>query len=212
MSPMPWKHHRPKPVIGIIGGIGAGKSAIARLFAQEGCAVIDSDQLAHQVLQDPAVKSELTTWLGPAILDAQGQVSRKAIAAQVFTNPENLTRLNALIHPRVGTLRDNLMKNYLTDRGVKAIIWDSPLLLEAGLAQDCDAIVFVDTPAKIRTDRVAQTRGWTPEELAKREKSQIALDKKAAIADYYVDNSGDQVTSLHQVQRVLSLLFSKCPA
>jgi dephospho-CoA kinase len=95
----------------------------------------------------------------------------------------------------------------MQDPGVKAVVWDTPLLLETGLDRECDVVVFVNVPREIRLERIKRNRGWTAEEVARREKSQIGLDKKAAIADYCINNSGDEVASLHQVQRVLSNLF-----
>ena len=205
---MQWKHGRAKPVIGIIGGIGSGKSAVAGLFSREGCAVIDSDALAHDVIQSPEVKAELRQWLGVGILDEQGRVNRKAVGKLVFADPKKLERLNGLIHPRIGRLRDGLMVRYMADAAVKAVVWDTPLLRETGLDRECDVVIFVKATEENRRERVAKTRGWSAEELKKREKSQIGLDKKAEIADYCIDNNGDEVASLLQVQQVLSHLFS----
>ena len=203
---MAWKHGS-KPVIGLLGGIGSGKSTIARLFAREGCAVIDADALSHEILQTPEVRAELRAWLGERIFDAAGQVSRKALGAQVFQHPDKLQRLNGMIHPRVGKRRDELMAGFLNDPHIKAIVWDTPLLVETGLDRECDVLVFINVPQALRQQRLIQTRGWAPEELERREKFQFALDKKAALADYDVDNSGDEVASLRQVQRVLSHLL-----
>jgi dephospho-CoA kinase len=203
-----WKHGRNKPVIGVMGGIGSGKSAVARMFAREGCAVIDADKLAHEVIELPEVKEELKKWLGEGVFDAKGRVDRKAVAAAVFGDEEKVKRLNGMIHPRIGELRAGQMEKYLRDRGVKAIVWDTPLLVETGLDRECDIVVMVEAPEPIRLKRVGKSRGWGVEELRKREKSQIGLDKKAAVADYCIDNSGDEAASLLQVQRVLSHLFS----
>jgi len=204
---MTWKHGRTKPVIGIIGGIGAGKSTLARLFEQEGCRVIDSDTLAHDVLREETIKNSLRAWLGPTIFAADGSVDRKTLGRRVFADEATRQKLNALIHPRVAERRDLLMKDYGSDPKVRAVIWDSPLLVETGLHRECDAVVFVDTPRELRELRVQKTRGWSKDELAAREKSQFPLDKKAEIADYYIDNSGDEVASLDQVRRVLSQLL-----
>jgi dephospho-CoA kinase len=201
---MPWKHG-PIPVIGLIGGIGSGKSAIARLFAREGCAVIDSDADAHVVLQSEPVKRELRAWLGDSIFTKEGAVDRKALGRLVFGDESKRLRLNALIHPLVAKRREALMVQYLAESH-PAIIWDTPLLVEVGLDRECDRLVFVNVPPEIRLERVQKTRGWTAQELALREKSQIPLDKKALIADYYIDNSGDEVASYDQVRRVLSQL------
>jgi dephospho-CoA kinase len=205
----PWKHSRSKPVIGLVGGIGSGKSTIARLFASEGCAVIDSDALAHEALQTPEVRAQLRDWLGEAAFHPDGGVNRRAVGGLVFNNPEKIARLNQLIHPRVATMRDALMRTYLADGAVRAIVWDSPLLVETGLHEGCDAVVFIDVSREMRLQRLQEKRGWTAEELERREKLQIPLDKKAQVADYCVDNSGDEASGLRQIQRVLSQLSAK---
>jgi dephospho-CoA kinase len=203
-----WKHGRNKPVIGVIGGIGSGKSAVGRMFAREGCVVIDSDKLAHEVIEMPVVREELRGWLGDGVFDGKGRVDRKAVGGAVFGDEEKVKRLNGMIHPRIGEMRLGLMAKYLADRGVKAIVWDTPLLVETGLDRECDVVVFVDAAEPIRLERVRKSRGWGAEEVKKREKSQIGLDKKAQVADYCIDNGGDEAASLLQVQRVLSHLFS----
>jgi dephospho-CoA kinase len=202
-----WKHGRPKPVIGIVGGIGSGKSTVSRLFKQARCAVIDSDELAHEVVELPVVKEELRNWLGDAAFRADGSVNRKALGAIVFSDAGKIRRLGEIIHPLVGQRRAELMRIYMADPGIRAVVWDTPLLVEAGLDKECDAVVFVKVPMDLRRKRVREKRGWTAEELEKREKLQFPLDKKAEIADYCVDNSGDEASSLVQVQRVVSQLL-----
>ena len=95
----------PKPVIGLLGGIGAGKSLVARLMAQEGCGVIDADDLARRALDSPAVRSKLVARWGAGLLAADGHVDRKALAAIVFENPKELRELEAVTHPRVNRQR-----------------------------------------------------------------------------------------------------------
>jgi dephospho-CoA kinase len=206
--PPPWKHSNPKPVIGLAGGIGSGKSTIARLFASEGCAVIDSDADAHDVLQTEAVRTELRRWLGDDIFTADGTVNRKAVGSRIFSDPAQVQRLNALIHPRVAAQRELSMANYLADPAIRAVVWDTPLLYEVGLDQECDAVVFVKTPREIRLARVLKSRGWSPDELDKRENLQIPLDKKAQLADYCLNNTGDAASSLRQVQQLLSQILA----
>ncbi|MCL2640440.1 MAG: dephospho-CoA kinase [Phycisphaerales bacterium] len=202
-----------KPVIGVTGGIGAGKSTVAQLFAAEGCAVIDSDRLAHEALQSAEVKEELRAWLGREVFEADGSVSRKAVGRRVFGAVAEIERLNGLIHPRVHQRRRELMEGYLAEEGVKAVVWDVPLLFEVGLDRECDAVVFVEVPRPIRLRRLRESRGWTDEELAAREKLQLPLDKKAELADYCMDNSSDQASTLRLVQKVLSqILQAKKPA
>lgn len=206
---MTWKDNRTKPVIGLLGGIGSGKSAIAGMFAAEGCVVVDSDKLSHEILQSSEIKAELRLWLGDSIFDSQGNVIRAALGQIVFKNAEQLARLNQLIHPREEQRRRALMQHAMNNGACKAVVWDTPLLLELGLNRECDVLVFVDTPLEIRLERVKITRGWTPDELSRREKIQIPLDKKAQVADYCINNSGDQAASQHQVHQILSLLLSK---
>jgi dephospho-CoA kinase len=203
-----WKQDRSKPVIGIAGGIGSGKSLISRLFAALGCAVIDSDVLSHEILQTQEVKEELRRWLGDGVFDGDGSVNRRAVAHQVFGDVGRTKRLNELIHPRVADRRNQLMYQYLQDPSARAIVWDSPLLVETGLDKECDAVVYVEVPRNVRLERLRATRGWGAEELERREKLQFSLDKKALIADYCIDNSGDEASSQRQVQRVLSQLLA----
>jgi dephospho-CoA kinase len=206
---MPWKHDRPIPVIGLVGGIGSGKSAVAAMFAAEGCAVIDSDKLVHEILQRTEVKAELQAGFGNAILDGAGNIDRRTLGKIVFSDPAKLARLNEIIHPLERQGREMMMAQILTENRYKAVVWDTPLLIEVGLNRECDVLIFVEVPHEIRAERVKKTRGWSPQELDLREKMQIPLDKKADVADYCVDNSGDQAASQRQVHHVLSRLLSK---
>ena len=95
------------------------------------------------------------------------------------------------------------------DPQVLAYVWDTPLLFEAGLARECDAIVFVDAPVGQRLERVLRTRGWDEAELLRRQKSQWPLDKKAAISDYVVTNAADAESARGQVRHVLSLILAR---
>ncbi|HVX84254.1 MAG TPA: dephospho-CoA kinase [Phycisphaerae bacterium] len=203
-----WKDQRGKPVIGLAGGIGSGKSLIARQLQSLGCVVVDADAIAHEVLQSASVKAALREWLGEGAFEKDGSVSRKAVAKRVFTSPEQIERLNGLIHPRVGQIRREMTAEAMQRSEVLAVVWDIPLLFEIGLDKECDAVVFVDAPRELRLARLHEKRGWGPDELARREKLQIPLDKKAEAADYCMDNSGSEAHSLQQVQRMLSQLLS----
>jgi len=197
----------PKPIIGIIGGIGSGKSTIARQFAALGCAVIDADALARQALQEPATIEQLMQWWGPSILREDGTVDRSAVAKIVFAQPQQLARLENLIHPMVNARRAELRAEYGNKSGVLAVIEDCPLLLEKHLEGDCHAIVFVQASELTRQNRVKSSRGWTAAELESREKKQIALDIKASRADYVIQNDGSEAQSLTHVRTVLSQIL-----
>ncbi len=197
----------PKPVIGLVGGIGSGKSAVADDFESLGCLVIRSDRIAHEVLEQPAVKAALRQWWGDEILAADGRVDRCAVARRTFNNPVELERLNRLVHPKVDEIRRDLMAAYRQSSAVKAVVWDTPLLVETGLYKQCDAIIFVNTPFEQRLARVQAARGWTADELKIREDRQASLDKKKEISDDVIDNGGDKAARLSQVRRVLSRIL-----
>ena len=197
----------PKPVIGLVGGIGSGKSAVADDFESLGCLVIRSDRIAHEVLEQPAVKAALRQWWGDEILAADGRVDRRAVARRTFNNPVELERLNWLVHPKVDEIRRDLMAAYRQSSAVKAVVWDTPLLVETGLYKQCDAIIFVNTPFEQRLARVQAARGWTADELKIREDRQASLDKKKEISDDVINNGGDEAARLSQVRRVLSRIL-----
>ncbi len=205
----PPRPHYPKPIIGIVGGIGAGKTSVAAEFRQAGCCVIDSDELAHQALNEPAIIQQLQQWFGDDIIGADGKIDRRKLGAMVFRNPADMQRLNSRVHPRVEHLRRTIMDRVHDDPSVKAVVLDSPLLLESGLHRQCDAIIFVDAPLAIRQKRVMTGRGWDAAELARRENFQEALDKKKQIADHIISNDGTPTLLTNQVREVLNTVLAR---
>lgn len=191
-----------KPVIGMAGGIGSGKSLVAKQFQKLGCAIIDADALSHQVLDQTEVRGTLVSWWGDKILNDQGHVDRKAVGRCVFGSSEELHKLEQLVHPRVNALRQSLRRQYDTQARFKAIVEDCPLLFEVGLDKQCDVVVFVAADQAVRLARVQANRGWTAEDLKSREKKQLALDIKADRADHVVDNSGNEEQTFEQVRRL----------
>ncbi|MHC5008288.1 MAG: dephospho-CoA kinase [Planctomycetota bacterium] len=191
-----------KPVIGLAGGIGAGKSAVAAILAGLGCVVCNSDDLARQALGDPAIRAELVGWWGRDVLNPDGEIDRAAVAAIVFNRPDELRRLELLVHPWIETRRKALFAMAPAD--VCALVIDAPLLFEAGLDAECDAVIFVDADRGTRLARVAEGRGWDELELDKREDSQLPLDEKRARSDYVVSNNGDLRALSEQVHRTLN--------
>lgn len=184
----PMAQSRPM-VIGLAGGIGAGKSAVAKVFAAHGAMVIDSDKEAKDALDRPEVRGELIRWWGDRVLDATGRIDRKKVGEIVFSDPAQRERLERLVHPLVRATRNEMIAR--TDaRTTPAVIVDAPLLFEAGLDKECDAVVFVDAPREQRLRRVQETRGWDEAELERREKAQLPLEEKRSRADVVVANDG----------------------
>ena len=172
-----------KPVIGLCGGIGAGKTAVARMLEELGCAVAHSDDAARAAFDDPQIRNSLLDWWGGGILKDDGTIDRSAIAHIVFSDPEQRQRLEALTHPWIEARRCEQFEAAAAT--ATALVIDAPLLLEVGLDEACDAVVVVDALWAIRAARVAQSRGWSEAELHKREESQLPRDLKRQKADYY---------------------------
>ena len=198
-----------KPVIGIAGGIGSGKSFIARMFGEMGCAVIDADALARAAYDQPGVRQRLLEWWGESVFRTDGAIDRAAIAARVFSDPAERRRLEDLVHPLVAQMRQQQMQAAAPDPQLLAFVWDTPLLFEAGLQGQCDALVFVDAPLELRQRRVMEQRSWDPPELARRENLQSPLDRKRKISDYIVQNTADAGNARRQVREVLSRILAR---
>ena len=178
-----------KPIIGIAGGIGSGKSHVARLFGELGCLVIDADVLVRLAYQDQQMLASLRSWLPSDVFKPDGNIDCKALGTHIFSNRYDRLKLESMVHPWVAKKRDQIMAAAVNDAKVKAYIWDTPLLFESGLYQQCDAIVFVDTTESERITRVRESRGWSIEELRKREVLQWPLEKKKEMSNYVLRNS-----------------------
>jgi len=126
----------------------------------------------------------------------------------VFDDPTQKRRLEGLIHPRVAAERERMEAAFAADPAVKAIVQDVPLLLEVGLDERCDVLVFVDAERAVRERRVQQHRGWSAAELKRREKNQASLDSKRGRADYVVINNASEGECFDQVRRVFSKILA----
>jgi dephospho-CoA kinase len=198
---------RPPVVIGIIGGIAAGKSAVAAAFAERGLHRIDADAEARAITAEPSVLAELAREFGPELVVA-GHLDRAALARVVFADPSARGRLEAVLHPRI---RARILAELAAarQRGQSALL-DAPLLLEGGLVQWCDQVVFVDAPLAVRQARAAG-RGWPPDELARREAAQLSLADKQARATATLDNSRDLAHVAAQVDKLLQRWSTAAP-
>ena len=192
--------HSP-PIIGLAGGVGSGKSTVAKILAELGCLVVDSDAAGRAALRDPQIKSTLRGWWGDRILDPAGEIDRSKIAHIVFNDPAQRKRLERLTHPWIEQRRREQFDAAPPD--TPALVIDAPLIFEAGLDEQCDAVIFVDAPAIERQKRVQAARAWDAAEWAKREDSQMPLDEKRNRADYVVANTGRAVDLKPQVERLL---------
>lgn len=190
---------RSSRVVGLLGGIGSGKSAVAALFEKLGARAVDADRIAHGVLEEPAVRRTLASWWGPEIL-VGGRVDRAQVARRAFESAAGTARLNALVHPRIGReLRRRIAQE---KRRGGVVVVEAALLLETGTDALCDVLVFVDAPRDVRRRRAAK-RGWSAAEWSRRERRQWPLRLKRKKARYVIDNGGSKAATRRQVESIL---------
>lgn len=193
-----------KPIIGIIGGIGSGKSTVAAEFEKLGCGVISADAIAHELLDEGPVRDQVCGLFGRGILESSGRIDRKKLARIVFSDGQKLAAMNQVIHPRVFERVEERIAKYNSCVHIKAIVLDVPLLVETGWANRCDRLVFVSCDRKRRDQRIAQAGRMDPREVHIRENFQISVDEKAELADNTVDNNSDFLTLVRQIQDIFS--------
>lgn len=189
-------------IVGLVGGVGSGKSAVAEEFAKAGAVVFDADGEARAALTRPEVREQLVGWWGPSVLAPDGSVDRKAVARIVFADPAQRTRLESVIHPLVKKSRADLIERCAAS-GAGLVVVDAPLLFEAGMDKECDRVVFVDCPRALRLERLRVSRGWEESELDAREKAQLPLEEKRRRADDIVVNDADREALAARVRDLL---------
>ncbi len=196
-----------KPVIGILGGIGSGKSTVAAEFAKLGCKVIDADGIAHELLDEPAVIEKVTALFGQAVLDSSGKIDREKLAEAAFADVQMLESLNRIIHHPVLQRTQELIEKFQRQNQVKAIVLDMPLLVEVGWHKRCDKLIFVNCEKKLRLKR-AKKMGFNENQVKIRENFQISLDNKASLADNTVENNSDFSAIARQVTEIFSYIVN----
>lgn len=199
---------RPVPVLGLVGGVGSGKSFVAAsLAARRKVAVIAADPIGHEVLKRPGVKAQVRQHFGDGVFARDGEIDRPRLGALVFgDDPETQSRrqrLEAITHPEITQEVRRQIDEYQSRPDLEAIVIDAALLLEAGWASICDHVVFVESRLTDRQQRVSRNRGWTEAELARREASQWPLERKRHACDAVVHNTGpDQAVT--ELERLLT--------
>ena len=197
--------------VGLVGGIASGKTAVAGLFAELGARVIDADRIAHEVLELPAVCAQLRAQWGDAPFDAEGRPDRARIADLVFGDPDNLRLLNGWVHPPTRERMRAALESARAAGDAPLIVIDAPLLLEAGLEEWCDLILFVAADAACRARRARADRAWETNELARREACQHTAARKRTAADMVLDNNGSLEDTRAEVARLFRELTGQSP-
>jgi dephospho-CoA kinase len=189
-------------VIGLVGGVAAGKSTVAAEMARLGAAVIDGDGIGHQVLRMPIVRRAVRRRWGAEVFSPDGQVDRAALGKIVFGSPAELAALNGILSPRIRRQIQRQIAAAKKSSAVTAIVLDAAILFEAGWDDLCSTVVFVRAPASGRARRAAAAKGWDRASWRRREIAQISLDMKRLKSDHIVDNSSGVPRLRDQVRRL----------
>ena len=203
-------------VVGLCGGIGAGKSTVATLLAERGATVIDVDALGRQVLTDDDVHAAVVAEFGDGVLDADGAVDRKALAAEVFASKGRLTDLEAISHPAINRELDRRLTQLAgptESAGNMLVILDMAVLVESDLGRLPNGrgyreVVVVEADLEIRLARLVG-RGMTVENASARMAAQADGAERRAVADHVVVNNGDEVELAAEVDRLFEQLTSE---
>lgn len=174
--------------------------------------VIDADQIGHEVLTFPQIKTQISQVFGPSVFvsgELHSEIDRRELAKRVFGaethHKESLSQLEAIVHPEIRRQMQTQIRQAQTEHDV--VLVDAAVMLEAGWDDLCDELVFVDVPFETRLARVVENRGWDEAELRGREASQLPLEKKKQASKFVVDNSrnlNDSVTQLRQIVHSLT--------
>ncbi|MCL2297562.1 MAG: dephospho-CoA kinase [Proteobacteria bacterium] len=187
-------------IIGVTGGIGCGKSTAAKAFAALGIETVDADDLARAVsAPDGSAYPKIVALFGDTAIQADGTLDRAFIRRQVFADPKIRTRLEAIVHPRVG---EETVRRVAQWRGPYGL-WIVPLLLEKpGLRERADRVLVVDCPEAQQIARIAASRGLNEDEVRAIMATQCSRDQRLALADDILDNSGSPEHLTAQVARL----------
>ncbi|MFD3436374.1 dephospho-CoA kinase [Streptomyces sp. NPDC058685] len=196
--------------VGLTGGIGAGKSEVSRLLASYGAVLVDADKIAREVVEPGTLGlAAVVEAFGSEILTAEGTLDRPALGSIVFSDPERLATLNAIVHPLVGARSQELEKEAGPDA---VVVHDVPLLTENELAPLYDLVIVVDAAPETQLDRLVRLRGMAESEARARMSAQATREQRRAIADLVVDNDGPLEDLEPQVREVWAELTRRAAA
>ncbi|GHF09150.1 dephospho-CoA kinase [Pseudolysinimonas yzui] len=186
-------------LVALTGGIASGKSTVARRLQEHGAVIVDADQVARQVVEpgEPAL-ARIAEEFGPGVIAADGSLDRAALGAIVFNDPEGRQKLNAITHPAVLARSRELFAAAAEADPDAIVVYDIPLLVEAGRVDEFDLRVVVHAATETRVGRMVELRGMTREEALHRINSQATDTDRFAIADVVIDADGTLEQTLEQ--------------
>jgi dephospho-CoA kinase len=171
-------------IVGLTGGIGSGKSTVAKLFGILGAKIFNSDDNARDQYFDPEIKQRVVALLGKDSYSLDGTIDRRYISNRIFSDTMLLQKLNAIIHPAVG--KD--FKAFVSANPGKLVIKESALLFELGLDKELDKIILVTSPLELRVERVMKRDGLSRDEVLKKIKSQLSEEEKMKLTTLIIRN------------------------
>jgi len=193
--------------VGLTGGYATGKTFVAGEFERLGCHLIFADQLGHAVLQpDGAAYSAAVELFGPAILLPDGAIDRKKLGSIVFDSPDLLAKLNAIVHPAVFRLEEQMLADFQARDPHGIAMLEAAILIETGRYAHCDRLILTTCGRETQIARGMKRDGMTREAILARLDKQMSLEEKKRYADYIIDTGGSKEDTVKQVQNVFLAL------
>ena len=184
-------------VVGLTGGIGSGKTTVAKMFQQLGIAIFVADTEAKKLMENSAeIHQELIGLFGKEVIDENGLPNRKLIAGKVFKDKELLEKLNQIIHPRVA----DYFQKWKKKQNTPYIIYEAAIIFEKKLQDRFDYTIIVTAPKEVKIQRVVQRDQISKEEVADRMKNQWSDNKKIKLADFQIENKDLELTKKNVLQ------------
>jgi dephospho-CoA kinase len=197
------------PVIGLTGGIGAGKSTVTQMLEKLGAAVIDADKVGHQIyLPDLPAWREIVTTFGQGILDADRTINRQALGKIVFADPEALRTLNRIVHPKMYERMAELIAELRAHGGMQAIVVEAAVLIEANWMSLVDQVWVVVASEAVVVDRLAKQRSLSPDQVRTRIAAQLPNDERLKHAQVVIRNDGSLEEVRTAIQQAWDQLWS----
>ena len=198
-------------LVGLTGGIGSGKTTVARMLEARGAVVFDADLLARDAIAvGTPGRERVLERFGPNVLAPGGDIDRDALAAVVFADPAARRDLEAIVHPEVRRLFAEGAEAYEDSDAV--VVFSAPLLVETGMHTAFEVLVVVSAPTETQVDRLLRGRGMSESAIRQRIEAQLPLEEKAAVADVLIDNEGTLEELEGQIDRVWAELRSRAAA
>ncbi|HKJ05040.1 MAG TPA: dephospho-CoA kinase [Geopsychrobacteraceae bacterium] len=187
-------------ILGVTGSIASGKSLVAALFQKCGAAVVSADQLAREIVRPGSVVlQQLVERFGAVVLAADGSLDRDRLAQMVFSDQQARIDVNRITHPAIGQLALERLSS-LASSGVPLVVYEAPLLFEAGAEQRVDRVLVVKVDPETQLQRLMDREGLSPIDAQQRVDAQLSQEEKLARADYVIDNSGSIEATQKQVE------------